>query len=265
MGQSAVKMGDVCETQARVPKFVDHQELHGRGAYRRLFETNNAVAGQTTAAERDLARFKQMHFCAHQLRRLRSRYGTEAEHEPAYQRYSAMHQRLREQIASDNLGLVYDMYKRTRIPNVDGDELLSDGMMALTRAIDTFNPWRGFRFTTYACSAIVRAFYRCRLKAIKRHQYEPLNFEAKFEKSNWLETRRSEESRHYAERLAKVLADGSVKLTETEREILTQRFPLDGDTRGRTLADIGRRMSLSKERVRQIQNTALSKLRRALA
>ena len=45
--------------------------------------------------------------------------------------------------------------------------------------------------------------------------------------------------------------------------MLAQRFPLDGE-RGATLGTIGRAVGLSKERVRQIQNGALHKLRAIL-
>lgn len=248
----------------RTPKFVDHAELAGRWAYQRLFERQDDAAAEPTRQEQELHRFKQMHFCARRLKALRGRHGAQAARRADFQRFTAMHQRFRDEIASANLGLVYDLYKKSRIVNADGDELLSEGMMALTRAIDTFNPWRGFRFSTYACNAIQRAFYRCGLREAKRRRHEPLNFEAEFEKSDWLDTLRSEESVLYAERLARIIEEGRAELTAIERDVLTRRFPLDGSTERRTLADIGRQMNLSKERVRQIQNSALSKLREAL-
>jgi RNA polymerase primary sigma factor len=52
-------------------------------------------------------------------------------------------------------------------------------------------------------------------------------------------------------------------LTPREAEILTMRFGIDG--RGsRTLEIVGRKFKVTRERVRQIQDTALSKLRRHL-
>ena len=44
--------------------------------------------------------------------------------------------------------------------------------------------------------------------------------------------------------------------------IFQARFPNDPDRHRQTLAEIGREISVSKERVRQIQNIALAKLRR---
>jgi RNA polymerase primary sigma factor len=249
------------------PKFVDDSELHGRWAFQRLFSEISEDWGarkNKKGPEAELRQFKRMHFSARRIRALLERYGTKAARRADYKRFVQLHKQIRDQIASDNLGLVYDLYKRSRIVNVDGDELLSEGMMALTRAIDTFSPWRGFRFSTYACNAILRAFYRCGLREAKRRQHEPVNFESEFEKSDWQDTRRTEESVLYAERLAKILAENAVDLTPIEKDVLTQRFPLTVGAERHTLSDIGRKMNLSKERVRQIQNSALGKLREAL-
>jgi RNA polymerase primary sigma factor len=57
----------------------------------------------------------------------------------------------------------------------------------------------------------------------------------------------------------RALLDG---LTPREQDILRKRFGLD-DTREHTLAEIGESMSLSRERIRQIEATALRKLRTA--
>ncbi len=59
-------------------------------------------------------------------------------------------------------------------------------------------------------------------------------------------------------RLARALAS----LRPLEADILRKRFELDGDEL--TLRELGRRHSLSRERVRQIQNAALAKMRRSL-
>jgi RNA polymerase primary sigma factor len=53
------------------------------------------------------------------------------------------------------------------------------------------------------------------------------------------------------------------ELDEREAEILTMRFGLDG-SKPRTLEEVGRRFKVTRERVRQIQNIALTKLRRVM-
>jgi RNA polymerase sigma factor (sigma-70 family) len=51
------------------------------------------------------------------------------------------------------------------------------------------------------------------------------------------------------------------RLTEREREVVRARFGFDGTSE--RLADIGERLGISAERVRQIEERALAKLRRA--
>jgi len=59
--------------------------------------------------------------------------------------------------------------------------------------------------------------------------------------------------------------DGLVDvLNERERTILSSRFGLDG-AKPMTLEEVGRKFGVTRERIRQLQNTALSKLRRALS
>jgi RNA polymerase primary sigma factor len=52
-------------------------------------------------------------------------------------------------------------------------------------------------------------------------------------------------------------------LDDRERRIILERYGLDG-SRPQTLEEIGMRLSLTRERIRQVQNIALNKLRRCL-
>jgi RNA polymerase primary sigma factor len=53
-------------------------------------------------------------------------------------------------------------------------------------------------------------------------------------------------------------------LDQREHKIISQRFGLDGG-RPKTLEDIGKNFGVTRERIRQLQNSALAKLRRALS
>jgi RNA polymerase primary sigma factor len=53
-------------------------------------------------------------------------------------------------------------------------------------------------------------------------------------------------------------------LDPRERTIIFQRFGLDG-ARPRTLEEVGKKLGVTRERIRQVQNIALMKLRRALS
>ena len=53
-------------------------------------------------------------------------------------------------------------------------------------------------------------------------------------------------------------------LDDRERHILVKRFGLDGGNPD-TLEQVGKRFKVTRERIRQLQNVALRKLRRALS
>jgi len=62
------------------------------------------------------------------------------------------------------------------------------------------------------------------------------------------------------------LEEGVGQLTEVERQVIRARFALDqtsvdGRVKGKTLEEVGELIGVTKERVRQIQNKALEKLR----
>jgi RNA polymerase primary sigma factor len=53
-------------------------------------------------------------------------------------------------------------------------------------------------------------------------------------------------------------------LDDREKKIISQRFSFDGGKR-KTLQQVGKKLGVSRERIRQLENIALSKLRRALS
>ena len=71
------------------------------------------------------------------------------------------------------------------------------------------------------------------------------------------------DSEFYAEKLQRVFAGNLAGLTELEASIISRRFFVESP-HGSTLQRIGREMGLCKERIRQLQNAALKKLRAAL-
>lgn len=63
--------------------------------------------------------------------------------------------------------------------------------------------------------------------------------------------------------LPKILEDIFLVLTPKEKEVIIKRFSLDNEPR-QTLEKIGQQFSVTRERIRQIEKIALSKLRRTL-
>jgi RNA polymerase primary sigma factor len=171
--------------------------------------------------------------------------------------------RIREQIAETNLALVLAMAKRTRMSEVDFADLVSEGNMALLRAVDKFDAGRGYKFSTYACRAILKAFSRQGMKLSKYRQRFPTDFDPKLEKSNFLETKRNTFEKDAADEVKRIVLENSAALTDVERTVIEHRFGLEsGDIeKPMTLEQVGQIIGVTKERVRQIQNKAMEKIR----
>src|ERR1700693_536221 len=60
------------------------------------------------------------------------------------------------------------------------------------------------------------------------------------------------------------LSELSEVLDDRERQIIFKRFGLDGG-KPKTLEEVGKKFGVTRERIRQLQNIAMTKLRRALA
>jgi RNA polymerase primary sigma factor len=202
--------------------------------------------------------FIAMHTCAYRAVRRPKRQPI-SEHER--QVWTRRWQVIRSYIVERNLGLVYSMISRFTSSNVDEDDLLSDALFGLTRAVDRFDPWRGFKFSTYACNVIARALMRRGRQESNYRRVFPVQHDVSFERPADSPDSKME---LYVERLHRALHENLGELTDLESSILSQRFPTDRGQR-LTFKEIGDSIGLSKERVRQIQNIALAKLREVLA
>ena len=182
-------------------------------------------------------------------------------------RWYRLADRIREQIAETNLALVLAMAKRTRMSEVDFADLVSEGNMALLRAVDKFDAGRGYKFSTYACRAILKAFSRQGMKLSKYRQRFPTDFDPKLEKSNYLETKRQDFERDAADEVKRIVMENRADLTDVERTVIEHRFNLRADgeqpetEKPMTLEQVGQIIGVTKERVRQIQNKAMEKIR----
>jgi RNA polymerase primary sigma factor len=169
----------------------------------------------------------------------------------------------REIITQANLALVLAMAKRTRMGEVDFGELVSEGNMALLRAVEKFDIGRGFKFSTYACRAILKAFSRIAMKNSRYRQAFPTEFDPSMEKSNYQETHRADVEQDAVEELQRIIGENRAQLSDVERRVIQARFAVNNgqNAEAMTLEEVGRVIGVTKERVRQIQNKALEKLR----
>ena len=204
-------------------------------------------------------RFKQLHYCLYRLRRMEERPSPQAERAKWIGRYES----IRRNLIESNFGLVFSLMQRQRSFARDRDEVQSEAALALLRAVESFDPWRGFRFSTYASNAILRGISRVTAQEARRRSRLPITFSSDFERTSAARSDGHDTRDHSLEELTRVLHENHAQLTEIEALVLRKRFPRDS-TSPLTLRNIGAQFHLSKERVRQIQRVALGKLRRVL-
>ncbi len=253
----------------RPSPYIMNDELRHRWTEARLFQDWPSAARGVgrLSVEEEVLLFKQLHYCGYRLSRLykvMDRHGSTASVEQRYGEWIQRYHLIRTRLVEANLGLVYGLLGRSRFDNLNRDEMSSEGMMALLRAADTFDPWRGFRFSTYACNSIIRAFARAAMRDSRRRGRIAGSYDEEFEKSDKPELGRQDRQALFAERLRRILRMDNAELTDVEKMVLARRFPLEEGRGRQTLEEIGKMMRVSKERVRQIQLAAISKLHGAM-
>lgn len=170
-------------------------------------------------------------------------------------------QQARSDLVGANMALVLAMAKRTRIPNVEFAELISEGNMALLRSVEKFDVKRGFKFSTYACRAILKSFNRLATKTGRYRQHFPTEYDPELERSDYDVKKHEMQREDSISTIREILAYNRANLSTIEQTIIIERFAITSREKGRTLAEVGKMVGLTNERVRQIQNLALQKIR----
>ena len=225
-----------------------------------------ARSRRTALSGRDeAALFLRFNYARCRLGRILARRG----YRPLGKEFQLWYRRMmdcKESIARANMALVVAMAKRTRIPNVEFSELVSEGNMALLRSVEKFDVSRGFKFSTYACRSILKSFNRLATKTGRYRRLFPTEFDPELEQSDQEVRRGQIERQDSLDELRDVLKNNRAGLSALERRVVVERFPAGAKAdRVRTLAEVGQIVGLTNERVRQIQNSALAKLRAVLA
>jgi RNA polymerase sigma factor (sigma-70 family) len=204
--------------------------------------------------------YSKMRLC--KLRKLIKKSGLTRKRAEEVIEWHRRFEHFREYLVRTNLALVLAMAKRTRLGDVDFAEIVSEGNMALIRAVDKFNVERGFKFSTYACRAILKAFSRTALKSSRHKTHFPVEFEPYMEKSDWQDRRRDAVEEDCIDELKAIVDRNLADLSQVEETVIRRRFNWQQEEEHPlTLEEVGQIIGVTKERVRQIQNKALAKIR----
>ena|SRR5438105_14526194 len=228
----------------------------------------------------------------------------------------------RERMINANLRLVVTIardYANFGLPLLD---LISEGNIGLTKAVERFDPTKGAKLSTYAMWWIKQALKRALANQSKTIRL-PVHLVDKVAKVRRVSLQMSDElgreptdeelgeeigiasekvarlksvgirpasldapiAENDSTEFSEVIGDdeaqtpfellrdknllGEVEgllevLDPREKKIISQRFGLDGG-KPKTLEDVGKDFGITRERIRQLQNIALAKLRRALS
>jgi RNA polymerase primary sigma factor len=248
------KPSDTAETQAL---------LEGLPAYvRDIYDV------PLLGAEAEQALFVRYNFLKYRARQLRAqldRYRPSAGTLDRIETYLRRAVTIKQHLVRANLRLVVAAARRHATARSHKQQslvdLVGEGNLVLLEAIETFDAARGNRFSTYLTWALMRHFATAKRKqaaALSDDQVQRLEYWPAAMNPALAAAEQAEYTQHTLEQLLGELDD-------RERLVITRHFGLGQREQPHTLAEVGQEMGISAERARQIERTAMTKLRRAAA
>ena len=176
----------------------------------------------------------------------------------------------KEKLITANMGYVVTLARQYKSDILSTDDLISEGSIGMMKAAEKYDPSRGKPFVTFAAPYIRRSIEA----AISRLENDtdirstdeslPVGSNNNYTLLNVLEDKDAPKADAAVE--AASLSDDMTRaidiLNEREKTVITHYFGIGSERH--TMAEIGEKMNLKRERVRQIRNQAVRKLHKAV-
>lgn len=164
---------------------------------------------------------------------------------------------IRSKLVLTNRALTVSIAKRHVSASLTLEELLSEGMIPLLKSIERFDYTRGYKLSTYASWAIMKHFARIVPEHGKRlRQYVSLSQE----ELDLILPGMMDIDEEVAFRRSVAVQQALGHLDDREQQILANRYNIDRNGDPKSLAQLGKVMGVSKERVRQLETRAMDKM-----
>ena len=171
-------------------------------------------------------------------------------------------------LVTDNMGYVVTLARQYKSDILTTDDLISEGTFGLMKAAEKFDASRGKPFVTFAAPYIRRSIEQAigRLETTtdvrSTDESLPVGSRNNYTLLNVLEDPNAQRADAIVEEAT--LTDDLIRvvgiLNEREQAVITRYYGLDAERQ--TMAEIGEALGLKRERVRQIRDVALRKLKK---
>ena len=171
-------------------------------------------------------------------------------------------------LVTENIGYVVTLARQYKSDILTTDDLVSEGVIGMMKAAEKYDASRGKPFVTFAApyirEAIEKAINKLDTEVNVRSTDEslPRGSRNNYTLLNVLEDKDSPRADAAIEQtLSDDMLKGISQLDERQQAVVKRYFGIGQERQ--TMVEIGMEMGLKRERVRQIRNQALRKLKRS--